>query len=272
MERVFQIRNKSEARTSEPSGSILNALAILESFDKNHSEQTLSQISRRLGIPKATALRNLAALEQTGYVTRGRLKNAYALGAKVLELSRLFVEQNEFLMVSRPVLVALATETGETAHLGVLSGTDIVYVEIAESPQRVRACVVRGDRLPAHCVASGKAILAFSDSALVERVIGAGLKRLSSQTIVTAEGLWEDLEATRKRGFGLNLGEWLDEVVAVSAPVFSNLGQVVGAIGIAAPRSRLEPPKARALGSRIRAHADCLSDKLGAPSSLDQAV
>jgi IclR family transcriptional regulator, KDG regulon repressor len=272
MERPSQIRTHPAARTSRPSGSILNAVAILESFDQQNSEQTLSQISRRLGIPKATALRNLAALEQSGYLKRGRLKNTFALGAKVLELSRRFTEQNELLALARPVLVSLAAETGETAHLGVLSGTDIIYLEIAESPQRVRACVERGDRLPAHCVASGKAILAYSDSDVIDRVVNAGLKRLSKATITSPEELHKELEATRSRGFGLNLGEWLDEVIAVSAPVFSDLGQAVAAVGIAAPRSRLEASKARTLGSRVRAHADHLSAKLGAPTCLDRAV
>jgi DNA-binding IclR family transcriptional regulator len=166
------------------------------------------------------------------------------------------------------MLTDLAVETGETAHLGILAGTEVIYVEIAESPQLVRACVARGDRLPAHCVASGKAILAYSDADQVERFIAQGLKPLTRHTITNARDFEDDLAATRKRGFGLNVGEWLEDVVAVSAPVFSHLDEVIAAVGIAAPQSRLDPSKARALGSRIRAHADRLSSRLGAPMTL----
>lgn len=247
---------------------MLNAVAILESFEGHYSEQTLSQISRRLAIPKATALRNLAALEQSGYVMRHRPKSTYTLGPKVLELARRFVEQNELLSIARPILTDMAVETGETAHLGILAGKDVTYLEIAESPQLVRACVARGDRLPAHCVASGKAILAYCDADQVKDVIAGGLRALSSYTITNPQDFAADLAATRKRGFGLNLGEWLDDVVAVSAPVFSHLGEVIAAVGIAAPKSRLDPEKACTLGSRIRAHANRLSTRLGAPTNL----
>ena len=269
MKQTFQIRNR--LLKVEPSGSVLNAIGILESFDSSNPTQSLAHISRRLGIPKATAFRNLAALERTGYVTRDPATNTFALGTRVLELARRFLDQNELLAVARPVLADLAAETGETAHLGVLAGADVVYLEIAESPQRVRAVVARGDRLPAHCVASGKAILAHCDAHVIASVIAAGLERLTSHTITTAEGLLEDLAAARARGYGLNLGEWLEDVVAVSAPVFSHTGQVVGAIGIAAPRSRLEPAKADTLGPRIRDHADRLSAMFGAGAKLAEA-
>ncbi|WP_162913138.1 IclR family transcriptional regulator [Rhodospirillaceae bacterium SYSU D60014] len=255
-----------------PSGSVLNALAILECFDRRHPSLALAEISRRLDIPKATAYRNLAALEQFGYVTWDRQRNTYSLGAKVLELSRRFLDQYEILTVARPVLADLAAETGETAHIGVLNGTDVVYVDIAESPQRVRAYVTRGDRLPAHCVASGKAILAYADEATVEAVLDAGLKKMTAKTLVSREDVLEDLARTRKRGYGLNLGEWMDEVAAASAPVFSHTGDVIGAIGVAGPLSRLSPRKADAVGRAARKHADRVSTVLGAPIPLKDAI
>lgn len=277
MKRSFHIRNAGKAAHGpkvEPSGSVLNALAILECFDRRHPCLSLAEISRRLGIPKATAYRNLAALERFGYVVWDKRASTYSLGAKVLELSRRFLDQYEVLSVARPVLADLAAETGETAHIGVLNGADVVYVDIAESPQRVRAYVARGDRLPAHCVASGKAILAHADDALIEAVIESGLEKLTDKTVSTREAFLKDLAATRERGYGLNLGEWMDEVGAASAPVFSHLGQVIGAIGVAGPISRITPQKAEAIGRIVRKHADRVSAVLGAPDesrSLNRA-
>lgn len=244
---------------------MLNALAILESFNPQYPKQTLSEISRRLAIPKASAWRNLAALERLGYVVRDPETHAYTLGPNVLGPARQFLKQNEMLPLARPLLANLATETGETAHLGVLQGGDVIYIEIAESPRHVRAIVARGDRLPAHCVASGKAILAHAVEGIVEAIVAAGLPRLTPRTITSGEELRADLELTRRRGYGLNLGEWTEDVVAASAPVFSHVGAVVGAIGVAAPLARLSLERVDAVGTVVRRHADRLSALLGAP-------
>lgn len=260
------MRNKTP---SEPpaSGAVLNALAILESFDEQHVTQTLSGISRRLGIAKATAYRNLGALERHGYVVRNEFDHSYSLGSRVLELSQRFLQHNPLLSVARPILEAVASATGETAHLGILDGRDVVYVETAESSQRVRALVHRGDRLPAHIVASGKAILAHCDDTFVEAFTKAGLARSTAHTLTSKAEFLNELAITRARGFAVSIGEWVDDVVAVAAPVFSHLDHVVGAIGIAAPRSRVEDAELASIGEEIRRFANEASAKLGSQSS-----
>lgn len=267
MKRTFQIRNDAaqpDERKAEPTGSVLNALAILECFDTQHPQQSLAEISRRLGVPKATALRNLAALERFGYVVRD-IRNGYSLGAQVLALSQRFLNQYEIVTVARPILGQLAEETGETAHVGVLQGSHTVYIDIAESPQRVRAYVLRGDHIPAHCTASGKAILANSSDAAVEAFLRDKLIRLTSETLTEPAAFLRELAATRKQGYGVNRSEWMADVMAVSAPVFSHTGQAVGAVGIAGPISRLGQRKLEPLGRLIRSHADRVSSILGAP-------
>lgn len=257
--------------SSKPSEAVLKALAILESFGAERAQQSLADISRRLGIPKASALRHLAALESAGYVVR-HPGNIYALGARVLEPARAYLKHNELISSARPILDALAVKTGETAHLGVLQGPHVIYVAIAESPQRVRAYVQQGDRIPAHAVASGKAILAFSSGDAVAQVLSAGLERLSAHTITSAEAFQADLERTRARGFGLNLGEWIEEVSAAAAPIFSHSGDVVGAIGVAGPKTRLTSEKMDEIGTIVLRHADRLSARLGAPRRAASAA
>lgn len=254
---------ESTARSRVASSAVINALEILESFDGEHARQSLAEISRRLRIPKSSAYRNLAALEALGYVVRDAGGREFSLGPKVLELAQRFLDQNSLVAVARPVLRELAAETGETAHLGVLAGQDVVYIEIAESPQRVRALVQRGDRLEAHTVASGKAILAFSSASTVEVVVARGLRRFTARTISTREDLLEQLAATRRRGFAIMSGEWVDEVAAVSAPIFGPGCEVVAAAGIAAPRARLEAEDLERVGAVVRRFADQISSGLG---------
>lgn len=249
--------------TRKLSRSVVYALRILQSFDGLSTAQSLSQLSRRLQIPKATAYRILMALEAERYVVRDEQAKAYSLGLGMWELALRSLAGLEIVTVSRPVLSALAQESGETAHLGVLDRAEVVYLDLAESRQPIRAYISRGERLPAYCVASGKAILAYSERPVVEAVIKRGMKRYTARTIVTRKEFLAELQATRERGFGLNLGEWMEEVAALSAPVFKYGEHVVGAIGISGPLSRFESRNLDVLGKIVRAHADRVSFLLG---------
>lgn len=245
----------SDAPQTSASRSALAALTILESFDPDNVTQSLADISRRLELPKATALRILRALESRGYVTHDRQRKLYSLGSTVLTLAENYLSGHDPLLSARQALPSLANETGETAHIGVLSGTDVVYIDIADSPQRVRAFVKRHEHLPAHCVASGKAILAHSDPSVVEAVIRAGLTRLTSRTIASKKAFLEDLRLTRERGYAVNIGEWMEDVVAVSVPLFSHQGVVAGAIGVAWPKSRLTKEKLNSVAEIVSRYA-----------------
>lgn len=131
---------------AQPSRAVLSALAVLESFDDANPSQSLSGISRRLDIPKATALRILRALEAMGYVTLNGAEGTYSLAVGVLTLAQRYLTRYEALAVARPILAQVAGETGETAHYGVLQGTEVIYLEIAESP--TAGARLRGPRGP----------------------------------------------------------------------------------------------------------------------------
>ena len=252
-------RDTSRGSTSRP---VLNALAILEAIGNGRRAKSLTEVSRQCRIPKATAYRYLAAFEKTGYATKDPHNQAYLLGTTVMDLSRRFYEQNELLSIARDHLEDLAQSTGETSHLAVLHAPDVVYIDMADSPQRVRAFINRGERLPAYCVASGRAILASSDADIVTAVIAAGMKRHTKNTVTSRAGLLRELQLTRKRGFATTPGEWREDVIGISAPL-SAFGVVVGAIGISCPLSRVNHRKIEALGEIVRSAAARLSAMAG---------
>ena len=260
MKQAFQIRNETKA---EPSRAVLGAIAVLEAFGRERGTQTLAQLNQQLGIPKATLLRHVKALVQTGYLILDQDRKTYSLGPAILTLSRHFLAQYESLLAGRQLLQALAEDTGETAHIGVLHDRDVVYLDIAESPQRVRAYVSRGDHLPAHCVAAGKAILAYSDPEVVAAVCRGGMKALTRRTITSPAAFQRELETVRRRGYAVNLGEWTEDVGATSAPVFMHSGRVVGAMGVAGPISRLNGENIDAVGRVARQHAKRASQMFG---------
>ena len=250
---------------------VLNALAILEALADEHTARTLSHLSRMSKVPKASALRYLAAFQQAGYANRDPVHGTYSLGTKVIALARRFYGEDGMLAAARNELPALALATGETAHLAVMRIPEVVYVDIADSPQRIRAIVPRGDRLPAYCVASGRAMLAFSDGDTVDAVIKAGLVRRTKYTIVDRDEFLLELKRTAKRGFSTNIGEWVEDVVGVSAPLFSSEGKVFAAMGVSSPMARVDRKRIAALGEIVKSFAARLSARLaGAPTGTDE--
>jgi IclR family transcriptional regulator, KDG regulon repressor len=264
---MFHMRNTRASSANAVSPAIVNAMAILESFDIGVSSLSLSELSRKLGIPKASVFRNLNALEKCGYVVRSKKDGGYSLGVKVLDLARRFSQKDRFLTAGSVHTRELSRATGETSHLAILDGSDIVYVDVAEGSQTIRAVVGRGDRIPAHCVASGKAILAFSSRQVVMDFLARGLKSLTPRTFASPDALLEDLERTRRRGYATNVGEWVDDVAAVSVPIFGQQNEVVGAIGIAGPRLRLGNKMLVYLAAAISEQAERLSRELGGEGS-----
>jgi IclR family transcriptional regulator, KDG regulon repressor len=253
----------SKPQKSTASRPILNALHVLETMANASTPLALADVSRLCRLPKATAMRYLAAFEQCGYVVRSTEHGKYSLGAKVVGLARRFYGTEGLLSVARGRLLELAQATQETAHLGVLRLPDIIYVDIAESPQSVRAIIPRGEHLPAYCVASGRAILAHSDKELVERVIAGGLKRRTKFTITKRGPFLEELKRINERGYAANVGEWIEDVVGISSPVFSPDGNVFAAVGVSLPTSRIRPKRIESLGEIVSTFARELSAGFG---------
>lgn len=264
MERAFHMRNNASLRpAAEPSRAVLSAISILECFDQKNRSLSLAEISRRTGVPKATALRHLLALDETGYLVVDAERLHYSLGSKALLLAERYLGQFDQLEVIRNALATLAQKSGETAHYAVLEGAEMVYLEIAESPQRVRIYVRRGDRLPAHAVAAGKAVLAHESAEALENFLARGLPRLTGKTITRGADFRAAMAAVRRRGYAVNQGEWVEEVTAVSAPVFGPAGRVLGAIGIAGPETRLKASRVPKIGAMVSQTARQVSSLLG---------
>lgn len=255
--------------TAEPSRAVLNAFSILDCFDQAHRRLSLAEISRRTGVPKATALRHLLALDAAGYVVVDDARQHYSLGSKALLLAERYLAQFDRLEAIRTALAELAQRTGETAHYGVLEGTEMVYLEIAESPQRVRIYVRRGDRLPAHAVAAGKVVLAHETPETLAHFLAQGLPPLTGRTITRAADFRSELVGVRRRGYASNIGEWVDEVIGVSAPVFGPDGRVTGALGVAGPGTRLKAARVPEIGALVRGTAKRVSSLLGARGATE---
>jgi IclR family acetate operon transcriptional repressor len=192
----------------------------------------------------------------------------YRLGVRLLELASLILEQIDLPRQARPYLLRLVEEHRETVDLGILDGTDIVYLEVIESPQRVKLAAAPGERLPACCTSSGKAMMAFMPETEVRQMLVQGLRRYTEHTIASPEDLLADLRLTRERGFAMSQGEYEDGIHAVAAPILDIRQRPVAVVALAGPAFRLPLERMMELGPHVRQCADDIAGATGLATAL----
>lgn len=216
--------------------SARNALRILKAFGPGEHALGVTELARRLGIAKSTAHRLLGTLAAEGFVRKVD-HSRYALGLALWELGSRMVSGLELREVAHPILQELRDATGETVHLAILDGAEVVYLDRMESQAGLTLFRRIGFRMPAHATSSGKAILAFSPPEVVEQVFEAGMKKLAPRTITTRKQFLATLDRIRADGYVVSIEESEQAASSVGAPIFDHR-QIVGAISVAGPSQR----------------------------------
>lgn len=216
----------------EPGRTVLQRIAaIMDVFD-DESDQALSlvDLSSRAHLPKSTVHRLAEQLRSVGWLERDHA--GYRVGMRMFELGGLAHQRNRLRDAAFPHLLALATKTGMSAQLGVLDGRDVVYLErVLVGDYRIPTRL--GGRMPAHCTALGKAMLAFDDAAATD-VMSTDLERRTDTTITDPELLRSKLCEIRQSGVAFDVRESCDELVCVAAPI-RNSGRAIAALSVTGP-------------------------------------
>ena len=245
--------------------TLARGLHVLE-FLAQHAEvygQGLAEISRALHYDKSTTYRYLNTLQRLGYVGQDEDTGQYSLGPRLLALSGAYLDSQRVRSEASPFLLDLMRETNESVHLAVLDGVEAVYIDRVDSPQPVRMWTHIGSRVPLHCTAVGKAILAYSPKGTFDRVVAAGLKRMTANTITDPQMLQKELATIRRRGFAIDRRENRDDIACAAAPIFDYSGKVVAALSVSAPAARMSDDEACKSGSLVKAAAEQVSRRLG---------
>jgi len=246
--------------------SVSHALDILESFTKTDKELGVTELSKRLGLHKNNVFRLLATLEHRGYIEQNGETENYRLGPKTLQIGSIFIEQRECRRQARPILERLMAATGETAVVAVLRANKVVYMDGVETDRTVRAVSRVGAMLPSYCTAVGKIQLAFLPPAEIERLFPEPeLLTVTERTLRRRDALLADLETSRLQGYAVENEECDLEVKGIAAPVRDVSGNVIAALGIISPASRMSDERIRkdGVGEMVQEAAHALSAKLG---------
>jgi IclR family transcriptional regulator, acetate operon repressor len=250
--------------SATPVQAVARAFALLEALAAR-DEAGLVELARDVSLHPSTAHRLLASLIDCGYAMQSPTNGRYRLGRKVLELASGSKARDARLRaITRPHLEAIRAAVDETTNLVALDGLGAIYLDQVESQHAVRLFAEPGRRVPAHTSGGGKAILAFQEDGLLERLYGGEpFERLTSRTITTAAGLRQELGRIRRRGYALDNEEYEEGVSCVAAPIFDNLGDACAAISVSAPSSRLRRAGFAELGTLLTAHTAEISRELG---------
>ena len=240
------------------------AFALLAIFDEERPAWTTTEAAREVGLPVPTAHRILAVLAQEGFVARGEDKR-FTLGRAALRLGQRAVALLDLERLASPLLARLAAVADEVALLTELNpgGDGVVCRLRVESSQPLILSVEPGRVMPLHAGASQKVLLAFMPSEVVDAICQGQLTPMCRATITRPERLREHLREVRRRGWAISFEETDEGVWGIALPIVGHNGTAVAAIGLAAPRRRLEASHVRHQLAALHEVAQAVADRLG---------
>jgi IclR family transcriptional regulator, KDG regulon repressor len=242
--------------------TLIKGLSVIELLSRSDRALSLTQIGKELGMAKSNVHRLMQALVETRFVLRDDVTGTYAPSIKLWELGSAVLGKLDLRRHAERQMDRLMEITGESVHLSVLDGTEVVYVHKVDSASPVRAYTQIGGRVPAYCVATGKVQLAFAGERAIEAAC-AVLKRHTAKTITDREAFMKEMQKIRQRGYALNRAEWREGVWGLAAPIMDARGFVIAAVGISGPAAGFRKSVLSTWAEAVVATASAISDALG---------
>lgn len=244
-----------------------NALVILETLSSVESAG-VRELAKALAWDKSLVARLLATLRDDGYVAKNQA-GKYSLTLKLFEVGSQVVRRTGLQESARASMARLSNETGETSLLSVRAGRQAVCIDrITPSGSALHAGLQVGQTLPLHATATGKCLIAWLEPQDVPQLCGP-LHAYTGNTITDMGRLQAELAEVRAGGYALDRQELYDESRGVAAPVRGLAGEIVAALALIGPTSRMGDARQQELGRRVREAARAVSLAMG---WIDDAV
>lgn len=245
-------------------GTLGKAMAVLETVALAERPMRFTDVLAVSGQPRGTLHRQLSHLVQEGLLEL-RPDHAYVPGLRLLKLASASWARNEFRAVAAPFLEVLHRQTGETVHLGVLRGREIIYLDKVESRQAVRMNSQIGNASPVYCTGVGKAALAALDAEALDAILsGLELRRFTPQTITSRAALLDELAQIRASGIAFDREEHEPGIRCVAAPIFDAGRALVAGVSVTGPAYRVGEAQLDDWAPRVRHAAGGIMAELSA--------
>jgi IclR family acetate operon transcriptional repressor len=210
-------------------------------------------LAEALGLKKNSLHRTLAALRYRGYVVQDAGTGNYQLGPSLLRLADNYLSESRLRLLFHPILKDLCAEVNELCHLGILDGTDIIYMDKVEPEQSIRVWSAIGMRGAAVTTALGRSIIAFSYKDFDSFAARFGrIPQRTPHTLTNPRDVWDEIQMTRLRGYAMENQEGQEGVSCLAIPVLRGATPVF-AISVTAPYDRMSRSRIAQLAAKVRA-------------------
>jgi DNA-binding IclR family transcriptional regulator len=243
--------------------AVERALQILSSFDDQHPERGLSDIAQEVNLHKATTHRIVTTLVNYGFLERAADGQKYRLGLQLTDLGLKAIHRMDLRREALPYMMQLTQKVEEACDLSIFDRGDVFYIEFVPGPHALTVAAAVGQRLPAYCTASGKLFLANLPPSELDAILGRPMVAYTDNTITSSEKLRQQLDETRKRGYGVDDEELEAGIRAVSAAIRNQQGGIVASVSIPGPTSRMTAKRIPQIAEALQEAARSISRRMG---------
>lgn len=241
-ERLREMPRHTTLLTSEDDSDFVRALArglaVLETFDVQHQQMTLTEVAQRVNMTRGSTRRLLLTLEYLGYV--GITEGNYYLRPRVVNLGLGFLSSLPVWSAARSVISEVASDTGESCSVAILEDVEIVYVARVAARRIINDYIAVGTRFPAYAASMGKVLLAaLPTTELERRIFHTPLSQITTKTHTDVNKLRLELRETARRGWATNDEELEVGLCSIAVGIKDPSGHTVAAINVSAPAARV---------------------------------
>ena len=241
--------------------SVDNVLRAIELLGDKGS-LGVADIARELSLGKATVFRMMATLENRQYVTKDEHAKYY-LGMKMAYLGSLVQDNINYVDEMKEYLTELRDTFNETAHMAILDGNDVIFIDKVLSNSSIQMASKVGARLPAYCTGTGKVLLSHMGRSEIRGYLEQDpLKEITRHTFTNKEEFLDELRMIRERGYGYDLEESEIGLVCYAVPVYDHRNEAVLAMSISGPSVRMRSHREQMIEKLLEVSRKA-SEKLG---------
>lgn len=244
--------------------SVDRAFLILELLSHYNEGLGITKISNHTNLHKSTVHRLISSLVQNGFVDQCPTTSNYRITLKMYEIGSRRLKDLDILTASKPYTEKISKILNEVVHLVIREEENIVYIDKIKAENTIQLTSNIGKRVPMYSTSVGKAMLAYTDSKVVEEIwYNTDIKKLTENTIIHFKTFKNELLKVHELGFAVDNEENEKGVKCVGAPIFGLNSEVVGAISVSAPSNRITKKNIKKIGDTVKFYASLISKELG---------
>jgi len=250
---------EQEFHSTPGTQSIDRGAQLLALVLESDAPRALAELAADAGLPKSTTSRLLGALERNGLIEQEGLRGAFRAGPVMARFAGRGISARHVAELAERPMATLAEATGETINVAMAGPAGVEHLAQVDSRHYLGTSHWVGRRVPYHCSANGKVLLAFSAAGAV----AGDLEARTSRTIVEPAQLAAELQRVRRDGFATAVDELELGLSAVAAPVLDESGRAIAALSVSGPTLRLTPRRVAELRPIVIKQARALGELLG---------